>query len=195
MKTTLDKILSLLDEKSISEITYGPIDSALLKVIPVSEQVKDHLSFNRLIASFIQNIRRPAGPSHPEEDSEAMEEALWFIRNYYSESCDDSYDIALADALDDESCGVEFVLERIGGKLKEIERQRYISWVITSHIDPSDWKLRVSLAEEIFRRFGRYLPPNIVCSNPALYACHLEYLFNLILSSESILRHSASSRF
>jgi len=183
MKTNLDEILSLFDEGLISEIIDGPIDSALLKVIPVSEQVKDHRSFNRLIASFIQNIRRPAGPSHPEEDSEAMEEALWFIRNYYSESGDDSYDIALADALDDESCGVEFVLERIGEKLKEIERQRYISWVTTSHIDPSDWKLRVSLAEEIFRRFGKYLPPNIVSRKPAMYACYLEKLLDLVISS------------
>ena len=183
MKTNLDEILSLLDEKSISEIIDGPIDRALMNFTPVPEQVKDHRSFNQLAASFIQNIRRPGRPSQPEEDSEALEEALWFIQNYYRTTDSEGYDDALVDALDDKSYGIEFVLEKIGETFKELERQRYISWVITANVDPSDWELRVSLAEEIFRRFGKYLPPNIVSRKPAMYACYLEKLLDLVISS------------
>ena len=64
--------------------------------------------------------------------------------------------------------------------IKATEQAHYISWIINSTIDPSDWQLKNQVVEEVLRRFGHLFSPDLGKLSAAQLVPHLEELMAII---------------
>jgi hypothetical protein len=183
MTKSLEKILSMLDENLLKEKIDDPVDQALTRYRNQWLQADDQKTFHLILGAFIRDINCADGNSIPINEAEAIDEALWFVRNHYKHEESRGYDAALIDALDENSYGILEVLEYVAESYKSLRRKRYVAWVLATALDPSDWQQRVDLATEIFKRFKSYLSPKFHELKPYQMAHELEALLQLIIST------------
>ena len=188
MTGIIDEILDALSEETLQILINDPIDRAV-KTFPFRfERVDSHRAFILILGAFIQHLYKQ-GLRAPRNlaDAEAQEEALWFLERHYRGEHVQGFEGACLDAMCGSRFGLEGLLDKIAAIQKDQERQKYISWVLTSNIDPSDWQLRMQLTEEYIHRHGRLWPVEVQAFKPFQLALSLEDLLLVHASTTPIL--------
>lgn len=185
MNGIIDEILDALSEETLQILINDPIDRAV-KTFPFRfERVDSHRAFILILGAFVQHLYKHGlrAPRHL-TDAEAQEEALWFLERHYRGEHVQGFEGACLDAMCGSRFGLEGLFDKIAAIQKDQQRQKYISWVLTSHIDPSDWQLRIRLAEEYIDRYRRFWPEKIQAYPSYLLAHGLQDLLDVHASTK-----------
>jgi len=92
------------------------------------------------------------------------------------------YDGAFYDAFKYGEAGMEFILEAFVGLIKSIERTKYISWIVHTSFDPSNWFVKKHLVEDILARYSNIFPADVIQLTPAQLIPYLEDLLLTVTS-------------
>ena len=148
-----------------------------------------HKQFHQVTADFIKFLYEKAFLAGGKLTlSQAHDEAIALLEQSYQGTYINGYDGALLDASDPKQPGTSLVLQRMVDLIKARQRQKYINWVVSRHIDPADWHLKCSIAELLIKRNRELLPPEIGQSYPGRWADRIVELFMLIKDIHNQLR-------
>jgi hypothetical protein len=178
MKTILDNILELINTEILDEQIDRTLDMAMENFVYQQPAIITHKNFNTLITKFYQHINK-YGLNNKKNlsDSEVFKEISWLLEARYPSKDHKGYENAFYDAVNE---GYKFIFKRLITIIKTIEKDKYVNWAIKTHIDPTDWNQRKKIAEEIFERYGKYLPHKLKRFSPTQLTSHLEELIKTI---------------
>ena len=179
--SVLNKILNLVDAAVLAHAIDRPLDAAFGSFVFEQSEQPSHDDFNETLQRFYQHLnqhglRRPRTLSH----ATALRDVLWLLDGHYRGHETTGYDAAHLDASSYGKDGIIIVLEQLVQIIKAIERTHYISWIINTTIDPSDWQRKNQVVEEILRRFGHLFSPDLGKLSAAQLVPHLEELIAII---------------
>jgi len=177
----LEQLTDLLDGGTLAEQIDAQIDRAFHEYGLPPQSGFSHEQFHQVTAEFIKFLYEKASlPGGKLTLSQAHDEAIAILGQFYQGTHGDGYHGAVLDASDPEQPGISLVLFRMADVVKTRQRQKYTRWVVSRHIDPADWHLKRSIAELLIERNRELLPPEIVQSSPGQWADHLTELLTLI---------------
>ncbi len=184
MHELINEIFDTLNEEKLQAIITNPINRAVNDFTIQPEGVDNHQEFIKTVGDFFQHLYKH-GLRVPRylTETEAREEALWFLEKNYKGEKHQGYDAAFEDAVCNRRPGLTSVLGQIAAIIKDHERENYIYWILTRYIDPSDWHLRMQLAEEYLKRYGKFWPEEVITLQPFELAQGLQGLLQTHISS------------
>ena len=178
-------ILGILVSKIDGFVLFEQIDAPLNRCLDsfTVDQPENltHAEFNAVITAFYQHLNL-YGLANPRRlsSSAAFSEVVWILEKYYKSQHIGGYEGALFDALSQGQEGLRLTVERILQVIKSEKRQQYVSWVIQSTIDPSDWHAKKKLVEDLIASYGHWLHPDVKKLTSAQLIPHLEELISRI---------------
>jgi len=176
----MERVTELLDDENLAERTDAPIDRAFHEYSLPPETGFSHEKFHQVTTEFIKFLyEKTFLVGRKLTLSQAHDEAIALLELYQG-TYKDGYHGALLDASDPEQPGISLVLLRMANLVKTRQRQKYIQWVVSRHIDPADWHLKCSIAKLLIKRNRKLLPPEIGQSSPCQWADRIVELFMLI---------------
>ncbi|PKN62634.1 MAG: hypothetical protein CVU57_23585 [Deltaproteobacteria bacterium HGW-Deltaproteobacteria-15] len=191
----LDTVFELLQEENLSRFIDEPIDDAFQAFQIETAEPLSHLNFNTIISRFFYELNAKAiCPRRHLSETESLAEAVFLLEKYYKGVHTRGYDGAWMDASSSEGEGIGQVLFQLANTMKQIERDKYIKWVLLSNIDQHDWKMKVRLVSKYLQRYGEDLPPQLAGMDPFQLIESLPGLIDTVLSADFIFsnpyRHS-----
>jgi hypothetical protein len=178
------KIISQLVAQDVNVYQIYAEHQSLEKFLHLNPQINDHKDFNKIIGNFYKYLCQNGLEIHKETRySEALGEIVWLLEKSYQGYETRGYDGAYFDALSEDNEGLDFILQRVVEILKQINRRKYISWLITSTIDALDWDLKVQLVSDILNNHNHLLHPEITKLSPSQLAPYIEDLILIIADS------------
>jgi len=191
----LDTILNLLNEEVLFKEIDQPLELAANSFAFKLAEKMTYKEFNGIMASFYQHlnqyglrIRRKLA------NADALSEVIWLIESHYRGYETSGYDGAVFDALSQGEEGILLILERLTATIKSIERTKYIDWIISSTVDPSNWQLRRELVKTILERFSHLFHPDVQnLPSEQLVPC-LEDLLAIVGEFGDTLKYSSTGR-
>ncbi len=178
-------ILAILISKIDGFVLFEQIDAPLNRCLDsfTVDQPENltHKEFNAVITAYYQHLNLH-GLANPRRlsSSTAFSEVLWILEKHYRGPETTGYDGAFLDALIQGQEGLRLTVERILQIIKSENRKQYVSWVIQSTIDPSDWHAKKKLAADLIASYGHLLHPDVKKLTPAQLIPHLEELISRI---------------
>ena len=185
----IDKIFELLDADFIHQTIDGPIEEAVESFEFDSKAPMTFQNFFKIAGDFIAHLCR-FGPGVRKilSETQARSEALSIIEKcYYHCSHDIRLDTAFLDAIENETTGIEYVLEQMANYIKEKARKTYAEWVFTSRLRCLDWKIQCSIAKAFMHREKPYIPSDLLACHPDQLTHDLDDLMNLFIDVDSKL--------
>jgi hypothetical protein len=164
----IDEIFELLDADYIYKTIDGPMEEAVESFEFDSKAPMTFQSFFKITGDFIAHINR-FGPGVRKilSATQARSEALSTIENCYYHCSDDiRLDTAYIDATDNETTGIEYVLEQMANYIKEKARERHVKWVLATRLTCLDWKIQCSIARTLMHQEKQYIPPDLLACHP-----------------------------
>jgi len=185
--TILDKIFKYLDEEHLINIIDSPIDKAMINLEKITVENISFKEFNIVITKTIQHLYSQ-GIRIPKtlDEIKALNEAVWLTDNYYKGENSSGYFGALYDTLLLGEDGFEHIIQWLVEIIKSIERTKYITWILTKYIDPSDWFFKKKLMDELLLKYGDLLPPDVKELSSQQLIPYLDDLIKILISSNHI---------
>jgi len=159
-RESLTAILHLLDERNIQRQVDLPIDRAvtgfsLPKVrvanLPVS-------AFLDRLAEFVGHLYREGLlPSRILTQDQARSETVHLLETIYERWEGREFESAYVDCVSGGGVGLDNLFSKLTDALKSMHRNRYINWVLTSHVRSLDWRGKRDLIIACVDRFGPWL--------------------------------------
>ena len=179
----LDDLLVRLDDSTLYQEIDLPLDLAFYSFTFETLGQINRQQFKNVLARFYQHLSQ-VGLKRTTKltESQALEEVIWILEHYYRGTKMKGYDGAFFDACKYGEAGMEFILEAFVGFIKAIERTKYISWIVYTSFDPSNWFVKQKLVEDILARYGDILPADVIQLTPAQLIPHLEDLLLTVTS-------------
>jgi hypothetical protein len=185
----IDEIFELLDGGYIHKIIDGPLEEAVESFEFDSKAPITFQSFFKITGNFIAHIYR-FGPGVRKilSSAQARSEALFIIENCYYYASDDSrLDTAYLDATDNETTGIEYILEQMANYIKEKARKTHAEWVFTTRLRCLDWKIQCSIARALMQQEKPYIPSDLRTCHPEQLTHDLDDLMKLFVDVDSKL--------
>ena len=79
------------------------------------------------------------------------------------------------------------VLARMAELIQESRRQMRLRWVITRHVDPTDWNTRCAMAGILIERCRKWMPPQLKRCPPEELADFIPELLQIHLGTRCLL--------
>jgi hypothetical protein len=179
--SVIETLISEIDEYVLFEKIDAPLNRCFESFSIDQPKNLTHKQFNAVITAFYQHLNLH-GLTNPRRlsSSEAFSEVLWILERHYRGPETTGYDGAFLDALNQGQEGLRLTVERILQIIKSEQRKHYISWVIQSTIDPSDWNAKKKLVEDLIYSYGHLLHPDVKKLTAAQLIPHLEALITRI---------------
>jgi hypothetical protein len=185
----IDKIFELLDADFIHQTIDGPIEEAVESFEFDSKAPMTVENFLKITGDFIAHLCR-FGPGVRKilSATQARSKALSIIEKCYWHCSEDiRLDAAYLDAADNETVGIEYVLEQMANYIKERARKTHVEWVFTTRLRCLDWKIQCSIAKAFIHREKPYIPSDLLDCHPAQLAHDLDDLMKLFIEANSKL--------
>jgi hypothetical protein len=185
----IDEIFELLDADFIHQTIDGPIEEAVESFEFDSKAPMTVQNFFKITGDFIAHLCR-FGPGVRKilSATQARSKALSIIENCYWHCSDDiRLDAAYLDAADNETAGIEYVLEQMANYIKDKARQIHVEWVFTTRLRCLDWKIKCSIAKAFIHREKPYIPSELLACHPAQLTHNLDDLMKLFVDVDSKL--------
>lgn len=186
----IDEIFELLDADYLNQIIDRPIEQAFesfefnLK-IPMTFH-----DFIKIIGNFTTHLYRfGPGVSKILTESQARSEAMHIIENcYWQCSKDIRLDTAYLDAADNETAGIQNVLQQMANHIKEKAHTRHIKWVYATRLNPLDWKTQCLIVRTLMQQEKQYIPSDLLSCHPEQLANYLDDLMEQLISVNNIVQ-------
>ncbi len=179
--TILDTILEQIDETTLQKRFDKPLDQCLLSF---SHPIPDELSGNSIhqyLIEFYKHIRHNGIlPSIEISNEKASEEIIWILESNYQGDKTVGYKGFLFDFIYGDRESRQILIVRFIEILKNMECEKYISFIFKSKIDPLDWYKKYELVLEIFQRHNKTISPHILAINPKELVPALEEIIKRI---------------
>jgi hypothetical protein len=185
----IDEIFELLDADFIHQTIDGPIEEAVESFEFDSKAPMTVQNFFKITGDFIAHLCR-FGPGVRKilSATQARSKALSIIENCYWHCSEDiRLDAAYLDAADNETAGIEYVLEQMANYIKDKARQIHVEWVFTTRLRCLDWKIKCSIAKAFIHREKPYIPSELLACHPAQLTHNLDDLMKLFVDVDSKL--------
>jgi hypothetical protein len=184
---TLDTVLSLLNRGRITAEVEKPIDQAAHSFKMKVKDLDSHSEFNRVVGAFVQHVyRNGLRLSRPLTDREALSEAIFLLEGHYQGMITEGYEGALLDGGSTGFEGIEWVLSRLAETIKDVELEKYVAWVFSSHIDHLDWEARETLVTVYLKKYQSVLPSRMAEADPARLVDRLHQLIQNHVSTDTL---------
>ena len=179
----LKELERLLDEGRIARRIDEPIDKAVAQFRWPRSQEYSHRTFHETAARFVQHVcEKGLHPPRRLSFSQAHDEAVALLEQWYEGTRANGYDGAVIDAANPAHDGLRLVLVRLAKALKARERDSYIQWVQARHVRAADWQTRCAVVGILLAHCGRWLPPLLASCPPEQLA---DCAFDLLLIDRS----------
>jgi len=176
----LNKILQLLDEDLLKVQIDERINKAITTFKFNSEKQFSLQTFHKVISDFIKHLYENSLILPKKlSPSQACSEAISILEQHYQGAHSNGYYAAYLDASNPQINGIKLVLTSLEEIIKIIERQKYIKWVFTTNINPSDWQTKYFITEVLIERFRPFLPHSILKCPIAQF---VDYYYDLIIN-------------
>ena len=185
----IGEIFALLDAEYIHKTIEGPIEEAVESFEFDSNAPMSFQNFFKIVGDFITHIYR-FGPGVRKilSATQARTEALSIIEKCYWHCTEDiRLDAAYLDAADNETAGIEYVLEQMANYIKEKARERHIKWVFATRLRCLDWKTQCSIAKALINQQRPYIPSDLLACQPEQFTHCLDDLMNSFIEINSKL--------
>lgn len=141
IKECLITILDQLSPGVISREIENPIDKAYSEFQFSRQEPITQPIFNKVIGAIVKSIYEKA-LRFPRRlsDQEALAEAIYLLSHFSEVEGPDRYDALLAIVTVGGSEELEQILLNLSGIIKELEKRKYIQWVLTHHFKTLDWQ-------------------------------------------------------
>jgi len=167
VKSIIEEISFHLNEKILNSMIDNPLEASFQSFNIKMKHNLSYFEFNRIIAMFYKHINQfGLKPSRLLTHSESMQEGLWLIEKNYRGYESKGYDNALYDFSTGELEDIYLVLKQVLEIVKSSQRKKYKEWIINIYIDPTDWNLKLSIVNEIKKKYSRFLHPSLKELNP-----------------------------
>jgi len=184
---TLDTVLTLLNRNRIAEDVEKPIDQAAHSFQMKVKDLDSHSEFNRVVGAFVQHVyRNGLRLCRPLTDREALSEAIFLLERHYQGMITEGYEGALLDGGSTGLEGIESVLSRLAETIKDVELEKYVAWVFSSHIDHLDWEARETLVSVYLKMYQSVLPSRMAKAEPARLVDHVHQLIQNHVSTDHV---------
>jgi hypothetical protein len=178
-----------LDADYIHQTIDGPIEEAVESFEFDSKAPMTFQIFFKITGDFIAHLFR-FGPGVRKilSATQARSKALSIIEKCYWHCSEDiRLDAAYLDAADNETAGIEYVLEQMANYIKERARKTHVEWVFTTRLRCLDWKIQCSIAKAFIHREKPYIPSELLACHPAQLTHDLDDLMKLFVDVDSKL--------
>ena len=191
----LDTILNLLNEEVLLKEIDQPLEKAINSFAFKLVEKMTYKEFNGIMASFYQYLNQHGlRITRKLSNADALNEVIWLIENHYRGYETYGYDGAVFDALSQGEEGILLILERLTATIKSIERTKYIDFIISSTVDPSNWQLRKELVRTLLERFSHLFHPDVQKLPSAQLVPCLEDLLSIVGEFGNNLKYSSTGR-
>ena len=187
VSTIIDEIFKLLNADYIHQTIDGPIEEAVESFEFDSKAPMTSQNFFKITGDFIAHICR-FGPGVRTilSATQARSIALSIIEKCYWHCSENiRLDAAYLDAADNETAGIEYVLEQMGNYIKDRARKTHVEWVFTTRLRCLDWKIRCSIAKAFIHREKSYIPSDLLDCHPDQLTHDLDDLMKLFVDVDS----------
>lgn len=168
--TTINSLLSALDERTIAQRIGIPHDEARMQYHLPSNTVADFDQFGSIITDYYNcHYTRCVSNGGRLSPSEAYGRAKELIELAYRKRRGD-ISSAFNDAHDGTNGGMRVILDTIAEGLKAEVVERYIQDVFDRHVAPNSWDQKVDMIRQFISWCGYALSSSIVASQPERYA-------------------------
>ena len=181
-----------LDEKVLKRVIDEPIDKAVQNFRCKYKEQIDHRQIQKLLSDFAAHIYKEGLKSGfvPED---FLPFTVSLLDRYYQGNFSDGLTAAIWDAANGKEDDLKIVFHRIAEIIKTAEREKYISGILTTSIDISDWHLKNQIAEILFARYKSHLTPALQSCHPSQLVDEIPYLLSIIVNNTSTLQQIADS--
>ena len=168
--TTINSLLSALDERAMAKLIAIPHDEARVQFSLQSNTVANFRQFTDAISNYY-NYHYTSCISNGGNLSlsEAAGCAKELLEKEYRRRNGDIVS-AYNDAHDGTNGGMRVVLDVIAEGLKTESVERYIRDVFDRHITPNSWEQKVEIIRQFVAKCGAYLSASIRRDQPERYA-------------------------
>jgi hypothetical protein len=185
----IEEIFELLDADYIHQTIDGPIEEAAESFEFELKTPMTFQNFFKITGDFIAHVYR-FGPGVRKilSATQARSKALSIIEKcYFHLSEDIRLDAAYLDAADNETAGIEYVLEQMANYIKDKARKAHVEWVFMTRLRCLDWKIQCSITKEFIHREKPYLPSDLLTRHPHQLTHDLDDLMKLFVDVDSKL--------
>ena len=189
----LDTLVNLLNEEVLIKEIDQPLEKAINSFAFKLVEKMTYKEFNGIMASFYQYLNQHGLiVTRKLSNADALNEVIWLIENHYRGYETSGYDGAVFDALSQGEEGILLILERLTAMIKSIERTKYIDFIISSTVDPSNWSLRKELVKAILERFSHLFHSDVQQLPSAQLVPCLEDLLSIVGEFGDTLKYSST---
>ncbi len=179
--TILDTILEQIDKTRLQKLIDNPLDQCLSNF---SHSIPEELSYDsahKYLVELYQHIQlNGILPSLEISNEKASEEIIWILESNYRGYETKGYEGFLFDFMYGDNERRQIVFAHFMEIFKNIEREKHLSCVFKSKIDPLDWNQKHKLVREILHRYSNRLPPHLLSFYPEQLVPELEEIIKMI---------------
>jgi RNA binding exosome subunit len=161
----LNETLRLLSHGVIAHETENSIDTAVATFTQEDGLAvpDNHVAFLQMAGVFVAHIYGH-GLALPRVLTleRAQAKALYLLEQGYQGTYGNGFEGALRDARKHGKEGVRAVLVALAEIIKEVQRQRYVYWVLKTRIDRLPWYVKRDLTSLILEQWGAFLGEDLV---------------------------------
>jgi hypothetical protein len=143
----LDKLLDQIEEYLMMQDHEDGLEIIVNSILDTKAENITHQKFNHIITSMYQKLAIQDRKTEYAPDR-AFREIAWLLESYYKGDETVGYDGAFYDAVSQGREGLIVVLARIREIILSVSRKRFVTFVISSNVDPSNWHLRKAIVKE-----------------------------------------------
>ena len=159
-------ITSKLDQTLIRSRFDEPIDKAIRQFTHEADCPITHEQFHKVITEFVVHIYDKGLNARWKVSAEPLGHAISLLENHYQGTYGRGYIAAAMDANDAQEGGIDTVLNRLAGIIKDIEQQKYVKGVFSINIDPTDWYLKCEIVSILLEDYRHFLPEHLLECKP-----------------------------
>ena len=159
-------ITSKLDQTLIRSRFDEPIDKAIRQFTHEADCPITHEQFHKVITEFVVHIYDKGLNARWKVSAEPLGHAISLLENHYQGTYGRGYIAAAMDANDAQEGGIDTVLNRLAGIIKDVERKKYVKGVFSINIDPTDWYLKCEIADVLLEDYRHFLPKHLLECKP-----------------------------
>ena len=169
LEEILAEVLSLLDGDTVRGGIDESIDAAAstFKHSGSLPTPIDNEALLFIVGEFVAHVYEHGLPlSRILTPEQAQAEAVYFLERTYQGGNANGYEGALRDIAKYGKDGLRIVFLALADAIKEMQRQRYVHWVLVSRIQQLDWSIRRDLTAIILERWGEFLDEAVEDRSP-----------------------------
>jgi len=187
----VERLLEELREDNLAKHVGQPLDKARMRYAMDNVTVEDGFEFNDSISAFYTHMLRHTESFKGDANPAAISaEAINLVERAFENR--EGYKDALAEAIHATNGGLRNVFDAMTERLKKEQKEKYITMILKSAIDPLDWDAKVGFMQAFMERIRPDLPVDLRDLPPKRLASHwdtiVEYYAEMKTRFSSLLR-------